>query len=437
MNRRKFIMGTGATAAGGASLLGSGAFTSVAAERSVNINVAGDANAFLRLAPCKGSGNGDYVTGAQSGAMSIDLSDGNQDVGDGVNPEALTRIDNIFEICNQGTQDICVDFEITVPEIEGEVPDRYDFEQGDPAVIFYRGSNRDAFVSTEGPNTDRPGAISLPLDNGTCECIGMEIRSFGFSDEDLFADTDLTIVAEADADCTGAVDPDPGAPGPSPAGLVGYWPLDELSGGITPDAVGMADGTWEGGTGDPTTSGIVGGSFSFDGASDYVDVEYGDGDEIVFEDWTVSSWIRPSDWSSDARKEWLSVSEDQTTAKPLDFVHEEGEIRHYRGQAAAEVMSHDVSSQQGWHHMVVSQKRNDNTTVDLSMYFDGEQVDTDSGDYENMRPSETLYIGRIAGSDPDRFYWEGRIDDVRLYDRVLGESEIANLYDAGDGVNSD
>jgi hypothetical protein len=78
MKRRKFILGTGAAAASGASLLGSGAFTSVEADRNLAIDVAGDANAFLRLAPCTLDGeeqpNGAYVHGHSDGTMSIDLS---------------------------------------------------------------------------------------------------------------------------------------------------------------------------------------------------------------------------------------------------------------------------------------------------------------------------------------------------------------------------
>ena len=217
--RRKFLLGTGAAATGGSALLGTGAFTSVEAARSVSVDVVGDADAYLRLAPCTDDDgnekpNGDYVYGHSNGTISIDLSSSNpeteNELGDGVNPEALTRIDNILEICNQGTQDICVDFAVDVPEIQGEVPDRYDFEEGDPAAVFYRGSNRNEIVNVDELDTDRSGAISLHVENGTCECIGMEIRAFGFeTGTDLFAETDLTIRAEAGADCVEGV-PDNG-----------------------------------------------------------------------------------------------------------------------------------------------------------------------------------------------------------------------------------
>jgi hypothetical protein len=47
MQRRKFLVGAAGTAIGSSALVGSGAFTSVEADRSISIQTAGDANAFL------------------------------------------------------------------------------------------------------------------------------------------------------------------------------------------------------------------------------------------------------------------------------------------------------------------------------------------------------------------------------------------------------
>lgn len=49
MKRRNFIIGLGATAAGGTAVLGSGAFSSVEAERTVTVETANDDSAYLRL----------------------------------------------------------------------------------------------------------------------------------------------------------------------------------------------------------------------------------------------------------------------------------------------------------------------------------------------------------------------------------------------------
>lgn len=229
MKRRTLVLGLGSIGLASSSILGSGAFSSVRADRDVTVNVAGDADAYLRLAPCEGSANGDYVTGAADGTMAIDLSSENDDVegdGEGVNPEALTVIHNVFEISNQGTQNVCVDFEIDVPEIPGDVPDRYDFVQGDPAVVFYRADDQDEKVTVDELNPDRPGAISL--ETGARQCIGLEIRAFGFSsDESIFDDAELTIHAEAGAACEETT-VDPSRDPDDIDGLAGWFDATEV-----------------------------------------------------------------------------------------------------------------------------------------------------------------------------------------------------------------
>ena len=209
MKRRNFILGAGTAAASGAAVLGSGAFSSVEADRDIAVEVASDADSFLRLAPCDGP-NGDYVVGADDGTMALDLTGSNDQVdGDGVNAEAVTTIDNVFEIANQGTQDVCVDFEVDVPQIPSgaEVPDGFEFGPGDPAVVFYRGSDSDRFVVINRLNSDRPGTIPLRLETGELEIgdaerIGVQIRAFGFdSGEELFANDELTIHANAGGGC--------------------------------------------------------------------------------------------------------------------------------------------------------------------------------------------------------------------------------------------
>ena len=101
MKRRTVLIGVGATTAGGA-VVGSSAFTSVEAGREVSVDVAGDEDVFLRIAPVDGP-NGGYAT-TDSGLLRIDLSDDNDEVpGDGLNQNAVTTIRNVFEIENQGT----------------------------------------------------------------------------------------------------------------------------------------------------------------------------------------------------------------------------------------------------------------------------------------------------------------------------------------------
>jgi len=110
MQRRNLLIGMGSIAAGGAATIGTGAFTSVTAERTVNVQVAGDASAYLGLDAVDGSPNSDYVV-EDNGEVSFDFSNEDGDSsgggtvdGDGFNPDATTRIDDLLHVTNQGTQ---------------------------------------------------------------------------------------------------------------------------------------------------------------------------------------------------------------------------------------------------------------------------------------------------------------------------------------------
>jgi hypothetical protein len=90
------------------ALTATGAFTSVTAERTAEVDVAGDSNAYLQLQSYDGP-NGHYAK-TTGGTLELDLSDSNQGTpsGAGVNPNATTTIDNVFNITNQGTQSVFV-----------------------------------------------------------------------------------------------------------------------------------------------------------------------------------------------------------------------------------------------------------------------------------------------------------------------------------------
>ncbi|QRV13594.1 hypothetical protein JMJ58_11540 [Haloterrigena salifodinae] len=111
MERRNFVLSIGTLAAGGGLALGTGAFSSVQAERDVAVTVSEDASAYLGIQPGDGP-NGNYVDTTDSDALAINLTGDNDNVGDGIaggqglNANAVTGIEDIFQIQNQGTQEV-------------------------------------------------------------------------------------------------------------------------------------------------------------------------------------------------------------------------------------------------------------------------------------------------------------------------------------------
>ncbi|OSO90463.1 hypothetical protein B9H04_17020 [Halorubrum ezzemoulense DSM 17463] len=99
-NRRKFLAGLGALASGSAAAVGTGAFTSVSANRVVSVDVSDDQNAYLQLRPSKYA---DFTTTDGNGVLEMDFSGVNGQTGDGVNANATTGFGPELTIRNNGT----------------------------------------------------------------------------------------------------------------------------------------------------------------------------------------------------------------------------------------------------------------------------------------------------------------------------------------------
>jgi hypothetical protein len=133
MQRRKFIAGLGSLAAAGAAAMGTGAFTSVEANRGLTVNTRYNSDALLGLQKMNTPNGNEYVDSPGSGgtgnALAIDLGDSDGDpVGShgayGVNGKAYTIIRDLMEITNQGSQKVYVHFE--------NAPEKVRFFHDDP-----------------------------------------------------------------------------------------------------------------------------------------------------------------------------------------------------------------------------------------------------------------------------------------------------------------
>ena len=130
MNRRNVLVGLGGVVAGGGALLGTGAFTTVEAQRTVTVNAAGDASALLGLDP-SGDGDSSDVVQVTDGLLVIDFGEaarGSQ----GVNLNGLTTVGDVdidgssvdteaLTITNNGTQTVDISFHIEFNEHQGDL----------------------------------------------------------------------------------------------------------------------------------------------------------------------------------------------------------------------------------------------------------------------------------------------------------------------------
>lgn len=216
-----------------------------------------------------------------------------------------------------------------------------------------------------------------------------------------------------------------GMSGDISSGLVGHWKLDETSGTTASDATSYNyDGTMNGGLNatNDSVSGMVGTSLDFD-TNDYIQTATGfnfsTNDEI-----TVSAWVKNNDATITSKQSifyaYNSVFE--------VFLSDTGAMTNYlRNGAVAwhlSVTSPVYTDWDQWHHVAAVYNG-----ADVRLYRDGILVATSGVAHTgNLQSSTSFRIGR--GSD-GTYYWNGQIDDVRVYNRALTPTDLETLYQTG------
>jgi hypothetical protein len=223
MDRRKFLVGMGSLAAGGAAVMGTGAFDNVQAEgREVSVNVANDGNALLGLDASTGQYS-ELASYDGNGQITVDVS-GMNTAADGVNPDSGTFLFDIFRVRNQGKDDAIVYVDPDSVEFSGgakaadrkqsgdyidpqatQRPNGGDLTnkgpQGHDTVsltgVYNFASDPQGFASDADSTFSNFGGRNIyRLDSGQQYAFGLYIRE-GFNDgDDNFPDVSMTFVGD-------------------------------------------------------------------------------------------------------------------------------------------------------------------------------------------------------------------------------------------------
>ncbi|MBN1125220.1 MAG: right-handed parallel beta-helix repeat-containing protein [Sedimentisphaerales bacterium] len=225
--------------------------------------------------------------------------------------------------------------------------------------------------------------------------------------------------------------------GPWDLGLdepVAHWQLDETSGLTAIDRLDGNDGTLVNGATWQSSGGQLYGAIELDGTDDYIAVSDSEEVSVGAGDYTITAWINP-DTVTDIHglvtklkdgndKEFvfsLQYYNAYNTWLRLD-VEKDGNNGYAR--------TGNINVQTGsWQHVAVVFDSNTKTPI---FYFEGEAV-TLVSDYIDSLPdqlSDDLSIGRWGGTYNSN-YFDGLIDDVRIYNFPLTPAEIRSLANMG------
>jgi len=220
--------------------------------------------------------------------------------------------------------------------------------------------------------------------------------------------------------------PSGGRWGPTP---VAYWPLDEDSGSTTADVVGSNDGSIQG-----ATIGIGGtldtSTYDFDGSDDYVS---GATDIAALQGTaSMSFWVNTTQRGEDTVYQAPGVTGVESNGDQDDvfwgWIDQDGHIGVTSGNDLG-AQSTSVVADGEWHHVVLTRAAG---TGDVQVYVDGtleDSVSARSGTIGNSFDS----LGRIEDTGTSPEYFDGRLEDVQVYDSVLSSSDAQTLADATDG----
>ena len=247
-----------------------------------------------------------------------------------------------------------------------------------------------------------------------------------------------------------------------PSNSVGTVITDRLPGGLsfssprtnlvvwypfaTNEAITIADATGLGHTGYvtsalPVSTGYLGAAMSFDGNDDFIHVPHAG--DLVFSNGnpiTISAWIRvasTSNWGTIVAKGRSAGTEDANYAFRMEIG---GRLTFYYRNAALSLYhvrqsSAIVFTTNQWYHVAATYAFGQGTNIFL--YVNGTNVPSTwtsgNGNDAPFLTTAPLWLGAIRNA-PGVIAeeWNGLLDDVRIYRRMLSSSEI-NTMSSGPG----
>ena len=174
-------------------------------------------------------------------------------------------------------------------------------------------------------------------------------------------------------------------------------------------------GTYYGGMGtvaDTTSGGSR--AYSFDGVDDYIDVDNG----ITCGGHSVACWIY-ADTTSLRMRFIDSYDRSVSTTAPQNVIQHEANtgIRAFSQISGNAIGSYTSINASQWYHIVSVLDGSD-----LKFYLDGSLVDTVA-----YTPTPDVDWVRIGARNNGSERVDGRMDDIRIFDRALSTSEITHI----------
>lgn len=204
-----------------------------------------------------------------------------------------------------------------------------------------------------------------------------------------------------------------------PTDYAGYWPLDATNGAIAVDASGNGhNGTVVNASWSP--DGRINDCLNFGGVNSYVQIN-----NLVSNDLSIAFWVKTA--QSAASGGWWQgngLVDGFVSPGNNDFGTSLSgrDLAFGTGNPDTTILSTAPINDGAWHHCVATRAQ---STGELNLYVDGNLQATGIGCTNSLTAPAYLRFGsRQTGGN----FFFGSLDDVRIYNRVLGNFEVSALY---------
>jgi len=209
-------------------------------------------------------------------------------------------------------------------------------------------------------------------------------------------------------------------------GLVGNWDMDEGTGSVLNDNSGNSNhGTLA--NGPKWTQGKNGSALQFDGKDDYVNCGSGSSLNDISGVVSIEAWVKnnKSKYNSIVNKRNDNIEGHwdfrYSTSYGLQFVN-------FDSAGVPKITnSSGVTFDNDWHHLVAVA-----TDSEVKIYMDGKKLATSGALAPIISTNINVKIGGWGLSG--NYYLNGKIDEVKIYNRALSEEEVRYHYNHGGPV---
>lgn len=303
------------------------------------------------------------------------------------------------------------------------------------SIVYNRNSNAEAFIDGKSVGTRDISTRTGSVNNSSGLYIGHPFASFTGHLDDIklfpYARTLTQIKADYATGLAGLASSQDNSVNIGPAssnslsnGLVGYWKMDEGVGTSIVDSSGNNNlATFATGDSAPTWSnGKFGSSPNFSG-NDYSEINYSNA--LNPNQFSISFWAKPtilnSTWQSSV------TSRDASPQRGyIVYLGNDNKWQFWTGSGTGwnTLASSDIATIDQWQHITVTY----NGTKGY-LYLNGNLNSTSSTNW-TYSPNSTKNLrfgtGRTEGTP--EYFFNGSLDEIRIYNRALSPAEITQLY---------